>query len=348
MTTDCNYDCAYCYQKKADEYLDINTAKRAVDFFSPYLLPGCSINFYGGEPMLAFGQIKEIVWYLKDQSDEKQFEYSITTNGSLVDDDVLRFLEENQFTVLLSFDGMAQEIERKEGSFDSTLAVMQKILKCSHVTLETNSVFTDKTVPCLSESIRFIVESGVPSANLSLSALSLWNGHSLRELEKEMSFLREFCVSFYRKTGNIPVTEFRPNAERCVFGCFAGKDRMALSPDGKLWGCCLFLDYFNSRKNAKNFMKYCFGDLDSFIRNHHELYPSCLDRYACLGMENFSTREGFCAFCDELEECVVCPVEALFAGSVMRRIPYRICQIRKIMRRERRQFQKEIQWDSGE
>ena len=349
MTTDCNYECLYCYQKKAKDYLEVDTAKKAIDFFSPYMLPDCSINFYGGEPLLAFDRMKETVAYLKNKSDEteKQFEYSITTNGSLIDEDVLRFLDENQFTVLLSFDGLAQEMERKKGSFAPLVSVMQKILRCSSAAIETNSVFTKRTVPYLSESIRFIVESGVPSVNLSVSSLSSWDDYSLEKLEEEMSNLRKYCVSFYRKTGNIPVVEFRPSPKPCIFGCLAGKDRMALSPDGKLWGCCLFLDYFNSRKDTRNFMKYCFGSLSSFVKNHERIYPSYLDNYAYLGMDHFSTPEGFCALCDELEDCAVCPVETLFAGSIMRKIPSWICQIRKITRKEKRQFLKEIQRDSA-
>lgn len=349
MTTDCNYDCLYCYQKRAKEYLDVDTAMMAIDFFFPYLLADCSINFYGGEPLLALNQMKEVIGYLKNKSDEtgKQFEYSITTNGSLIDDDVLRFLDENHFTVLLSFDGLAQELERKKGSFTPIVSVMQKILGLSHVTLETNSVFTNRTVPYLSESIRFIVDSNVPSVNLSISSLLPWDDDSLGKLEEEISILRKYCVSFFLRTGGIPVTEFRPSPRPGVFGCLAGKDRMALSPDGKLWGCCLFSDYFNTRKDKGDFMKYCFGSLPSFVKNHERLYPSCLDNYAYLGMDHFSTPEGFCALCDELEDCVVCPVEALFAGSIMRKIPPWICQIRKIMRKEKRQFLKEIQRDSA-
>lgn len=345
VTDDCNFNCSYCYQKKDKTYLDITTAKNAVDFFLPFFTQECFINFYGGEPLLAFEQIKEIVSYIqhRNRSSKKKIEYSITSNGSHINKGVLQFLNQNKFNFLLSFDGLAQDVARKKGSFDHTCSSLEKLLECPDIDLETNSVFTSKTVGYLSRSIQFIVESGVPTVNLSLSNLPSWDKSALSRLKEEMSSLREYSLSFYRRTGDIPVTNLKKNSRKGVFGCFAGKDRMALSPDGSLWGCCFFSDYFRNKEKTKENLMYCFESLDSFVDNHEQVYPKILKNYSNLRMEYFFTSDNFCMLCEEMKDCVVCPVDAAFASSIIGKIPYWICQVRRILREEKLNFLRDLE-----
>ncbi|MFQ6037317.1 MAG: radical SAM protein, partial [Candidatus Aminicenantales bacterium] len=94
VTNACNFDCVYCYQKKGRNTIEHRTLERALDFFLPFLTRYPHINFYGGEPLLAFDRIVQAVHYCESQANRsrRRFRYSITTNGSLVDDEVLGFL----------------------------------------------------------------------------------------------------------------------------------------------------------------------------------------------------------------------------------------------------------------
>jgi len=344
MTDDCNFNCTYCYQKKGKKYLDVNTAKKAIDFFFPFLAREISINFYGGEPLLAFTGIKDIVNHIqaKNRNGKKTIHYSISTNGSLLDDEVLQFLNRNKFSVLLSFDGFAQEISKKKGSFAHSVSVMEKLIASPDIVPETNSVFTAETVGYLSRSAGFIMERGVPTVNLSFSSVLPWDKSALLRLREELTSLRKLCLSFYRETGTIPVANFRKSSSQRVFGCYAGKDRMDLSPDGELWGCCLFFDYFKDTKDSRAHLKYSFGSLESFIENHEQVYLEILENYSDLRMEFFFTPHHLCAQCDEMMDCAVCPVDAALGSSFIGKIPEWVCRIRRISREERNCFHEDL------
>ena len=94
LTTDCNYRCSYCYQNRSNLYLNANIAKNAVDYFYPYFTDGCYLTFYGGEPLLAFDTIRAVVAQIEllEKINKKNIRFSITTNGSLLTDDIIHFL----------------------------------------------------------------------------------------------------------------------------------------------------------------------------------------------------------------------------------------------------------------
>ncbi|MDH5386122.1 MAG: 4Fe-4S cluster-binding domain-containing protein [Candidatus Aminicenantes bacterium] len=340
VTSDCDFSCSYCYQKREKEYLDITIARRAIDFFFPFLADECFINFYGGEPLLSIEQIKEVVSFIqyKNRSLKKKIQYSITSNGNFINKDVLQFLNNNSFTFMLSFDGLAQDVSRKKGSFDHLCSNLKKLLECPEINLETNSVFTSQTVGYLSQSVQFIVESGVQNVNLSFSNLPPWNRFELSRLKREMASLREYSLSIYRETGKVPVTNLRKIPSKGVFSCSAGKDRMALSPDGSLWGCCFFSDFYKSNGKTEENGKYCFGNVESFIENHKKVYLKVLKNYSDLRMQYFFTSKSYCTLCEDVRDCVVCPVDAALGSAILGKIPDWVCRIRKILRAERKLF----------
>lgn len=325
--------------------MDSSTLEAAFDFFLPLLAEKSYINFYGGEPLLAFDRIQHAVNYIRDNSKGKSrhFQYCITTNGSLINDDILRFLNHHKFSLLLSFDGMAQDAFRKRGSFKPIVSVLEKSLAKSDIYLETNSVFTPKGVKYLSQSIQFIIELGVPNVGISPSQTSSWGSSSLVRLKEELGSLSRFILSFYRKKEIMPLTNFRKDSRKGLFSCYAGKDRMAMTPDGKLWGCHLFADCFKGKEGTEEYRRYCFGDLSTFIENHERIYPEVLMNYSRLRMDHFYTPDMLCILCEELKECGICPVDNKFTGPNMREIPLWRCKINKIFREERTLFWEELE-----
>lgn len=344
LTDDCNFKCSYCYQRRAKKYLDISIAKEALDFFWPFLKGECFINFYGGEPLLAFDTMREIICLIdkKNNGQEKEVKYSIATNGSLLDDSRLSFFEKNKFSVLISFDGHAQEVARQKGSFNFLVSCIQKILDHPGIVLETNSVFTPDTVGLLSKSMQLIMELGVPNASVVLSSLSPWDTSALSRLQDELARLRQYILSFCQKSGTFPVDLFRTNPKKGIFGCFAGNDRMALAPDGTLWGCFLIADLLKDKKSSADYRSYFFGTLETFLKKYNRIYPKVLSHHATLRQDYFFTSKSFCAQCDKLEGCVVCPMEAALVTGIIGMVPEWTCQVRKICMKENRAFHREL------
>ena len=344
VTEDCNFSCSYCYQKKRKKYIKAATIEKAVDYFFPLLTEDCYINFYGGEPLLAFDKIRHAVDYIqeKNRGKKKRIQYSITTNGSLIDDNILEFLNQYSFLLLLSFDGIVQDKSRQKGSFKEIIRVIKKIFDKPDIDLETNSVFTHETVGNLSKSIQSITELGVPNISISPCNVSRWDHSSLTNLEEEFDSLREFMLCFYQKEKRVPLVNFRKKQTRGIFSCYAGKDRLAITPDGKLWGCYLFADYFRDKEATQEYHNYCFGDLRSFITNNERIYPQVLSNYADLRMNRFFTSQTPCNQCDEIEECDVCPAGNMFSGSEIREVPSWNCKIKQIFRKERKRFWEEL------
>jgi sulfatase maturation enzyme AslB (radical SAM superfamily) len=337
VTGECNYRCRYCYQEKDGLSLDASAVRKALDFFFPLFDRECALVFCGGEPLLRINTIREAVETVeaKNRRPRKKVRYSLSTNGSLLDDDTLAFFDRNRFTVLLSFDGLAQDKGRREGSFPLVSKALDRLLDRPGIELLTNSVFTPETVTDLSASIQDIVRRGVRDAQISFATHKPWSQKALDRLEAELSDLRLFLGGLGRKTGAIPVANFRASAEIGIFGCLAGADRMALSPDGRLWGCHLFYDLHKTLQ-CPSTACYSFGRLESFIAHHQKTYRRVLARYADLRMDCFHTPRELCGLCPEVHDCIICPVDAALSSGIVGRIMPVDCRIRKIVRKEKR------------
>jgi len=344
VTDDCNFRCTYCPQDKEKNYLDVNSIDKALSFFPPYLADPCYINFYGGEPLLGFYQIKHSVERLNriGRESDKKFLYSVTTNGSLIDDDALHFLDKHKFSVILSFDGLAQDISRQKGSFDRLVEVAKKLLDSPNIKLTVNSVFSPETVDLLAKSIQFIMAMDVPNIYFTVSAFIPWDESSILKLGNELTEVRRFSLKFFEETDTIPVEIFRESMKKILYSCDAGQNRMVLSSEGKLWGCPAFHNYFYKKEETQEYLKYSFGDLDDFIGHHQSIYPEVLKNHAFLRQENYITSHEACADCPYLEGCDACPIYSAFCTSEIGKIADWVCQIKKIFRRERECFRDEL------
>jgi len=307
----------------------------------PCLTKNYYINFYGGEPLLSLNSVKKTISFLKTKNKElnKRANYSITTNGSLLTEETIQFLNEHKFSVELSFDGLAQDVQRKKGSFKKIVLIIEELLKYSDIGLEVNSVYTPKTVDSISESIKSIMALDVPNIHFAITIIEPWDQISLLKLENEMLKLRKILLSHYKIKGNIPVINFREGQKKGIFYCAAGKDRLAITPKGEIWGCFLFPDYFKGKKKSPEYQKFFFGTLDHFINNHKNIYHRIYSNYSQLSMDNFSTSNMRCFLCSELENCAICPINVSLANYPLGKIPRYVCEIQKIKIRIKKEFQ---------
>jgi len=349
VTNDCNFNCSYCYQKKEKKYMKNATIEKAVAFFYPFLKERegeIYVVFYGGEPLLAFDAIKHAVFLIQDKNKEekKKFEFSLTTNGSLITDKNLEFFNLHRFSIMLSFDGMTQDIARKPGSLEPTRELIQRIQRYPGIKFSTNSVFTPATIAHFSDSLQYIITSGGNKIEYSLSTIEPWDLAALDILKEELKRLTDFLLLYYREKGIIPVTYFRPREgnPKQGFFCSGGRDRMAVCPDENLWGCYLFHDFLRDKQESNDYCNYSFGNLDDFMENHDTIYPRILDNYSVLSQDCFFTEKQFCFLCKEKDHCVVCPISAAYSTSFIGKIPPWICCIEKMQKKEKERFLREI------
>ncbi len=112
LTERCNLRCRYCVysghyptrRTHSGRDMSLETAKTAVEKFLLNSTDDIYISLYGGEPLLAFGLMKEIVTHVKSLTSKKLY-WNLTTNGTLLDDHVIDFLIKNDFSITVSLDG---------------------------------------------------------------------------------------------------------------------------------------------------------------------------------------------------------------------------------------------------
>lgn len=121
-TQNCNLRCAYCPYSQSNMNnrnhnilnMPLNTAKKVLDFIHMHSVDreNISIGFYGGEPLLNFDLIKNIVNYANNIFLGKELIYSITTNLTVITDEMLRFFEDNKFEIMVSLDGAKESNDK--------------------------------------------------------------------------------------------------------------------------------------------------------------------------------------------------------------------------------------------
>lgn len=331
VTEDCNFNCRYCYQSRKADYMPWETARSALDFFLPYLERNGLIYFFGGEPLLAFDLIRNLVIYLESRgrSFPKSYRFALATNGSLIDDRVLDFLEAHRFLVEVSFDGFTQDQGRQRGSFRPLVSSIEQILKRNNISLKVNSLLMPGTVNYLCRSHNLLRKLGVKDICLSLDLTRRWPRSSISALSTQLNKLEKFLKTKTGETGAFPITLTRDKKGKSIWQCPAGARQMTLTPAGTLWGCPGFYEYFKGKENLEGYRDFSFGFLSDFIKNPGKKYRQVLSHYRRFRMDNFYTARSRCFLCPRITECAVCPVIGLPGRSSPFFVPAYVCRINR-------------------
>jgi len=145
LTQQCNFRCSYCIysdlnneaqRSHSGEGLSLETAKHAIDFLWEHSVDTekPNIGFYGGEPLLRFELLKQIVAYTEERFAGRPHTYTITTNGALLTDEIVDYLAEHDIPTMISLDGPKEihDVSRRFavngcGSFDTVLRNIERI-----------------------------------------------------------------------------------------------------------------------------------------------------------------------------------------------------------------------------
>lgn len=144
VTQQCNLKCNYCpysgsyYNREhSNRHMSFETAKQAIDFYIAHSfdIPVAHIGFYGGEPLIEYDLIRKIVEYCREKCFGKKIMYFMTTNATLLTEEVIDFLMENEFNLSISLDGPRNYHDRNRhriddsGSFDIVMQNIERLYK---------------------------------------------------------------------------------------------------------------------------------------------------------------------------------------------------------------------------
>ena len=140
----CNLNCAYCFASQGKYHgeravMSFEVGKQALDFLVAHsgTRHNLEVDFFGGEPLMNFDVVKQLVAYARsiEKEKNKNFRFTLTTNGMLIDDDVIDFANREMSNVVLSLDGRKEIHDRcrvdyaGNGSWDRIVPKFQKLVK---------------------------------------------------------------------------------------------------------------------------------------------------------------------------------------------------------------------------
>ena len=302
MTTDCNFKCQYCYEDYHNHYqLNEKTLVDSLEFIMNYGDKGkVLIDFLGGEPLLKKNLIYQAVDYIKNFYPEREAKYYITTNCSLMDDDFIDFMKENQFTIRLSFDGNKEthDLNRvaKDGvsCYDKIFENIMKV-KDSGLNFSVRMTVTENTIPHMFENICYLHEHGLDNICMIMDVYLKISDKLKSEFEKQVAAISKYYLAEAAAGRSFTIDQFDGkmfnmlcNFGNCFGMCDAGIGNFKIFPNGQIYPC----GFLTSNE------KYCIGNIKEgvdirkakliAVSNFDKADPKCKDckiRDFCHGMK---------------------------------------------------------------
>jgi uncharacterized protein len=302
ITTTCNMSCLYCFEhgNGSCERMTIETAFRAVDFFVEQSRDSewVELTFIGGEPLLEFGLIRSVVQYVKKKEIKKRFGFTITTNGTLLNEEYVSFFHDNNCRYLLSIDGNASDNDRyrRMKSGQSQYEILRHkipVLKSYQHWQGARVTVMPETAGKLAANIKNLHrELSINQFIIGFATGIDWSDEQIADycfsLKEVFEFLLQERIDNENPRIRIGLMEvglideaYADNVSTC-WGCGAGSGRVSVAPDGTLYGCTKLA--FAAKDQTK---KYTLGNVfDGFteiknrltLLNHTEsVRPKCKD-----------------------------------------------------------------------
>ena len=310
VANDCNLNCKYCYgaggtYNRVRELMTFETAKKAIDYFvansgSRKLL---YVVFFGGEPLLNFTLIKQVIHYCEslEEKNGKQFRYSMTTNGTILTDEIADYIKKYNITVMLSMDGPKeiQDTYRCYANGNGSYEVIEKNierfkeLRGGHLTVRSTICGPNIQMSGIRKSL---LNAGFTNVVMSLvdidesSPLAITKEQK-DELLKQYEILAEEFVNDIKAHKPPNNRYFFEILEKLYFkratirACSAGLGGFAIGTDGNIYPCQRFMgmqDYIvgdiNSEIDISKILPYFHANVEEKKDCQH-----CWGRYLCGG-----------------------------------------------------------------
>ncbi len=242
--------------------MSLEVGKKALDYLVKHsgARRNLEVDFFGGEPLMNFNLVKELVQYGRslEQEYNKNFRFTITTNGVLLDDEKIDYINENMSNVVLSLDGRKEVNDnmRKtisgEGSYDIILPKFKKMVeKRGDKDYYIRGTFTSNNIDFSKDALDFY-NNGFKKISIEPVVTSEEMDYALREehlqlvldeyekFSKEYINIKKMDKDFYFFHFMIDLKQGPCIIKRAV-GCGAGSEYMAVTPEGDLYPCHQFV-----------------------------------------------------------------------------------------------------------
>ncbi len=334
LTTRCNMHCSYCYQQVREPLsMEWSVAEAAVNL--ALSAPGnrTELTFYGGEPLLELDLMRRVVEYAEaGRRPDDRIKYWVVTNGTLITDEVSDFLAEQEFKVLLSFDGVRSSQDlRCEGTFDALDRVLDSFRERHpdyfRRAVEISVTVSPPAVRFLADSVDYLLGKGVQEIDLTpvMTPYPGWDENCRRELEAQFERVLQSSLEHLEKTGEVPLLLYAgkghlsgPRVTTRAMCEIVESNSWAVDIDGRVSGCTLFAP--SIQKFGSDLLRECRPVLslghvtDPDLLEKCEAFPDAVVRLPIFSeKEKKYSSYRRCADCRFFAACVTCPASIGFA-----------------------------------
>ena len=263
----CNLNCEYCFASQGKysgerALMSFETGKRALDFLIEHSgsRRNLEVDFFGGEPLMNWQVVKDLVKYARsvEKQHNKNFRFTLTTNGMLIDDEVIEFSNREMSNVVLSLDGRREIHDRYRvdyegrGSWDRIVPKFQEFVKRrGDKNYYIRGTFTHAN-PDFLKDIETMLDLGF--TELSMEPVVAAENDPASLTKEDISVVKEqyeklALLMLDREKEGRPFTFYHymidlkdgPCVYKRISGCGSGTEYMAVTPWGDLYPCHQFV-----------------------------------------------------------------------------------------------------------
>lgn len=264
---DCNLRCEYCFAAQGDfghgrKLMPFEVGKAAIDFLIKHSANrhNLELDFFGGEPLMNFDVVKQVVEYARSVEKEhnKNFRFTITTNGVLLDDDSIDFINREMSNVVLSLDGRKEVNDRlrptvnKKGSYDIIVPKYQKLVEArGDKEYYVRGTFTKYNLD-FADDVMHLNELGFDQISVEPVVTDPELPYALTEkdlpaIAEEYEKLSKLLIERKKNGTGFNFFHFMidldqgPCAIKRLRGCSCGNEYVAVTPEGDIYPCHQFV-----------------------------------------------------------------------------------------------------------
>lgn len=264
---DCNLACQYCFAEEGEyhgkrELMSYEVGKKALDFLvaNSGNRRNLEVDFFGGEPLMNFQVVKDLVAYGRslEKEHDKNFRFTLTTNGVLLDDDIMEFANKEMGNVVLSIDGRKEVHDRMRpfrkgaGSYDLIVPKFQKFAESRHQDkYYVRGTFTHNNLD-FSKDVLHLADLGYKQISVEPVVAQDTDSYAIREedLPQLMEEYENLALEMVRRHGTEEDFNFfhfmidlegGPCVAKRLSGCGSGTEYLAVTPTGDLYPCHQFV-----------------------------------------------------------------------------------------------------------
>lgn len=305
IAASCNLNCPYCFAQTDGGFKFPNYTKEDIEKVAVFLMENTPVEqpvnicFFGGEPLLKINIIKFTIQYFKDKYPNRSISYSITTNGTILNDEIIQLFKENNFAIMLSIDGPNNEFNLRHfrDGKSSVKKVLENIewLRREKISLELRATLVNEN-PYILDSYRFFEELKVPfdivfaysSANKTHHYAD-YKTDNLKQIEQQLDDVLAFYIDKLQAREKIynnmilRLSNYLRFRVKKRLSCGAGVSYFTITGDGNIFSCAHFM----------NNIRYKIGNIAIGIEDKSKYIPvditeikdckNCWIKFLCVG-----------------------------------------------------------------